>query len=147
VQGAGKTAPCISLTAESLPMKSSKVLKATKTEKRVLMTSVTENGTELNLEYLFLWNSGIRLIYQSAGRCTAWFLNKETGLWGCFADSLDIGFDQTIVADELNTKIFRNKKIGELSDAEFVKLERAVADRFFEIMLDHVEHIYPGSAK
>ena len=128
-------------------MKSSKILKDTKTEKRVLMTSVSDSGSELNLEYLFLWNSGIRLIYQSAGRCTAWFLNKETGLWGCFADSLDIGFDQTIVADELNAKLFRTKGIGELSDAEFAKLERAVADRFFEVMLDHVQKVYPASAK
>jgi hypothetical protein len=102
--------------------------------------------------YMFLWRRGkagsFRLIYNNFGNCTAWKLNTDTGIWGCFADQNDIGFDRNTV--ELTPKNKSKKQAITLEQQEneptqiqiFERVEDEIADAYFALMSQHIANLF-----
>jgi len=95
--------------------------------------------------YMFLWLGPVgvfRLIYNNFGNCTAWKLNRDTGIWGCFADQHDIGFDRK--EDSAPKKKSDAKKNGITLQEELgpAGVEDGIAETYFKTMRNHIERLF-----
>jgi hypothetical protein len=103
---------------------------------------------------MFIWRvadvGSFRLIYNNFGNCTAWKLNTETGIWGCFADQNDVGFDRKTVALPTTQKADKTKKHTVTLKQEspptqieiLEKIEDAIANAYFEFMREHIGKLF-----
>ncbi|NBU72988.1 MAG: hypothetical protein EBS53_16360 [Bacteroidetes bacterium] len=118
-----------------------------KTVKRV---TVIDNKIQYE-SYKFLFKTPsrpegpFRLIYTNSGNCTAWKLDVETGIWGCFADAKDINFDRGTI----RVKIAEIQKITLAHQTKtstnielFEQTEDAVAYDFFAVMEMHINELF-----
>jgi hypothetical protein len=108
---------------------------------------VTFYKTEIQyISFAFLWKGPFRMIYNSSDtkNFTAWKLDQNTGIWGCFADELDIGFDYETVLEEQTEKL--SETFVDMNKERFEeKIQDSVSDKFFDMMSSHILHLYPLS--
>lgn len=114
-------------------------------EKKIIKHIGVVKGDMIYVSYCFLWNGPFRLIYRSANpdNFTAWFLNRNTGIWGCFADALDIGFDRNACIEEFMLELSA-KEATDMRSAE--KVEDRACNLFFELMTEHIEKLFPANS-
>jgi hypothetical protein len=119
-----------------------------KISKRV---DVLDNGKIQYEAYKFLFKTSqrpegpFRLIYTNFGNCTAWKLDSETGIWGCFADAKDIDFDRSFMRAKQveQQKVTLAKQLKTTTNIElFEQTEDSVADVFFLIMEQHIDELF-----
>jgi hypothetical protein len=122
-----------------------------------------DNGSIKYESFMFRWpmtfvddekRGPFRLIYNNFGNCTAWKLNSDTGIWGCFADQNDIGFDRKLISVGADGKtqttdkkkkhtITLSQQTNEPTQLEiFEAIEDKIADAFFELMWEHVQKLF-----
>jgi hypothetical protein len=88
----------------------------------------------------FFWMPGrspFRVIYNNASpNFTVWALDKDTGIWGCFADSHDIGFDYSSEASKIYELMYDN------TPESLEEIEDQLCAKFFEMAKKHTENVY-----
>jgi len=88
----------------------------------------------------FFWmptSSPFRVIYNNmAPNFTVWTLDKDTGIWGCFADSHDIGFDYSEEAAKIHETTYNG------TPESLEEIEDQVCAKFFEMAKKHTEAVY-----
>lgn len=126
--------------------------------KVVKQVNELQDGSIKYEAYMFVWRVGdvgsFRLIYNNFGNCTAWKLNTETGIWGCFADQNDIGFDRRNVTVSQSQTISRStekRKKHSVTLAQespptqrevFEAIEDDIANAFFVEMREHISKLF-----
>jgi len=110
-------------------------------ERTITKQVSTLNGKMLYVCYCFLWRGPFRIIYRNIepASFSAWMLNRNTGIWGCFADDGDIGFDHAARVEEgimdLSTKLVTDVR-------PFEKLEDKICTEFLDEMIAHIERLF-----
>jgi len=118
------------------------VITADNEEKKIIKHVNVVKGELVYVSYCFLWNGPFRLIYRNANPAnfTAWALNRGTGIWGCFADDIDIGFDHDLFIESLTLELSAKEAADHRSRE---KVEDQVCDRFFDMMTNHIDQLFP----
>jgi hypothetical protein len=102
--------------------------------------------------YAFFSVDGIpfRVIYTNTGKKnSAWKLDTKTGLWGCFIDAMDIGFDAERVAkklfDENRAVTLAKQKAKDtpiVSPKQLEQIDYEVMLVYFAEMMAHIEWLF-----
>jgi hypothetical protein len=111
-------------------------------EKKIIKHVNVVKGELVYVSYCFLWNGPFRLIYRNnnPANFTAWFLDRHNGIWGCFADDVDIGFDHAALIESLTLDLSA-KEANDHRSLE--KVEDMACEKFFDIMTSHIDQLFP----
>lgn len=96
--------------------------------------------------FCFFWGGPFRAIYsvrreldETVGRFTIWALDKTTGIWGCFADAHDLGFDHAArFARQLDKTPINERDIPSVLEA----VEDVVLFEFIEESRKHINELF-----
>lgn len=92
----------------------------------------------------FFWSTTdhpqIRVIYNNVSpNFTVWALDKTTGIWGCFADQNDLGFDYIHEYDKLFAEL---PALRQKDPAALELLEDQLCANFLKLAKEHIESLY-----
>jgi hypothetical protein len=109
-------------------------------KQKIIKHVTTTRGKLVYVSYCFLWRGPFRLIYRNTdpAEFTAWRLNRETGIWGCFADHADIGFDYMELFEEIVSSTPNEKRSSSMEVTE-----DQICARFFDRMTTHIAQLFP----
>lgn len=122
-----------------------------------MTTVVLENGqhkivktvdSDSYTAFCFFWEGPFRAIYsvqretdRTVGNFTIWALDKATGIWGCFADAHDLGFDYFAMHEQEFEKSVADPE-ADIAPEMLEKIDDAILRRFLELVETHINKLY-----